>query len=495
MAKSNTATKTEIITNKPVQTVQSINVKPNGNTVIVEKNKSVVPTTTTKDKVRTDATGTPIADVAINRTVKDKTTAITRTVINQQGEVVKQTAAVNTSKNVVRVKVVTPYTSPDVGIETPVVSGPITNPTQYQQVISYPVVNDDGTVEPPLDTSGEDYVVVGSTESTNNGALLAQTYRSPRDGFVSKIRFYLADVGAAGDMILNFCATTRAGEPDLAQVFASKTIPYADLKRGWNDVTLIPPFVQKGKLYAVNFISTGNHTFLLTIGGNFSQGTFFVSQDQSWFKGNQDEDLAMQVFHCLFTNLQTITTMAPLTLESGIGAMHATLFEIEPEGTKRILRGRLNGVWTDLAADNIDFPFDNLPPLVELQQVLSGTKDLMPATRHDVSKVTTYRLRTDFKGISKLITTGSPVTTATVTILLHGYKEADHNCAIKILKADNTVINHSVVSDTPTDDPDVIERKATFSFTSMSSARIRIDGDTNSSLSTFGVSEILYQFA
>jgi hypothetical protein len=496
MAKSNTGTKTAVITNQPVQTVQTIKVQPNGNKVIIEKDKSVVPTVTTKDKVRVDASGTPIADVAVTKTVKDKTTAITRTVINKQGEVVKQHVDINKGKNTVRVKVVTPYTSPDIKVVCPPPpSSPITSPTQYDQIISYPGVDDDGLVVPPHDTSGEDYVDVGSVASTANGALNAQTFRSPRDGYVTKIRFYLADVGANGDLVLNLCATQRTGEPDLAQVFASKTIAFADLKLGWNDVTLVPAFVQKGKLYAVNFLSTGNHTFLIAVGGNLSQGTFFTSQDQAWFKGLIDEDMALQIFYAEFTNLQTITTMEPLVLEGGIGAMQTRLFEIEPEGTKRTLQGRISGVWTDLASENVDYPFGNLPALLELRQVLSGTKDLMPATNHDVSRVITYRLRTDFKGVSKLLTAGASVTTAKVTVLMHNFKEADHDCVIKLLKADNTVITHATVSDTPTDDPLIIERTATFTFSALTQFRWLVEGATVSSLSTFGISEVRYQAA
>lgn len=495
MAKSNTGTKTAVITNKPVQTVQTIQVKPHGNMVIVEKDKSTVPTVSTKDKVRVDASGTPIADVAVTKTVKDKTTAITRTVINAQGKVVKQTVDVNKGKNVVKVKVVTPYTSPDTGVQIPDPVGVVTSPTQGDQVISRPDVDDDGYIEPPVDTTGEDYTDVGSVASTVNGALIAQTFRSPRDGYISKIRFYLADVGANGDMVINICDTQQTGEPDLAQVFATKTIAYADLKAGWNETTIVAAFVQKGKLYAANFISTGNHTFLIAVGGNFSQGTFFTSQDQAWFKGEIDEDIAMQVFFSEFPVLQVITTMEPLTLEGGIGAMQTRLFEIEPEGTKRTLQGRINGVWTDLAADNIDYPFTNLDPLIELRQVLSGTKDLMPATNHDISRVVTYRLRTDFKAVSKLLTAGASVTTAKVTVLMHNFKEADHDCVIKLLKSDNTPITASATVDTPTDDPLIIERTATFSFTALTQFRWLIEGATVSSLSTFGISEVRYQAA
>lgn len=493
MAKSNSSTKTAVITNSPVQTVQTIKVQPNGNTVIVEKNKSVAPTVSNKDKVRVDASGTPVADVAVTKTVKDKTTAITRTVINKQGEVVKQTVDINKGKNVVKVKVVTPYTSPDIGTQIPTpLPTPITNPTQYDQVISYPAVDDDGYVEPPLDTSDEDYVDVGSVASTTNGALNAQTFRSPRDGYITKIRVYLADLGANGDLTVNLCATMRTGEPDLAQVFANKTVNYADLKVGWNDITLVPAFVQKGKLYAFNFISTGSHTFLIAVGGNYSQGTFFTSQDQAWFKGLADEDIALQIFYAEFPVTQVITTMEPLVLEGGIGAMRTRMFEIEPEGTKRTLQGRLAGVWTDLAADVDDYPFDNLDALIELRQVLSGTKDLMPATNHDVSRVITYRLRTDFSGVTKLIDAGASVTTAKVRVRMHGFNEGLHDCVIKLLRPDNTQITASMTWDTPTDDPTIIDRTATFSFTALTDFRILVEGDTASSLSTFGISEILY---
>ena len=492
MAKKNTGTKTAVITNKPVQTTQTIKVQPNGSKVIVEKDKSVVPTTTAKDKTLHNPDGTPRAEVDITRTVKDITTAVTRTVINKQGQVVKQTVDVKTGKNVVVVRNVQPYSSPDIGVQIPTPIGPKPNAGQGDQIISYPDRGDNGQYQPPVDNSDDDYIDVGSIATTANGSLLAQTWRSPRDGYVSKVRFYLSDVGANGDMILNLCATQQTGEPFLGLTYASKTIAFADLKRGWNEVIITPVLVQKGKLYAFQFMSTGSHTFLIAIGGNFSLGTYFDSQDQSWFKGNLDEDLALPIFFAEFTNLQTITSMEPLSLDGGIGAAMFRLFELLPEGTQRTLQGQLNGVWTDLMLDSNDYPFGNLPAQVLLRQVLSGTKDLMPATNHDVSRSITYRNRGEFKGVTKLITTGVAVTAAKVKILMHNYKEADHNCAIKILKADNTVVNHATVSDTLTDDPLIIERTATFTFTSMSSFRIRVDGESNSPLSSFGVSEIIY---
>lgn len=496
MAKENTGKKQVVITNTPVQTHQTILNKPNGNTVIVEKNKSVVPTTTVKEKILYDEAGVPTGEALVTRTVKERTTPITRTVINKQGEIVKQKVDIKTSKNVVKKKVITPYSSPDYGTETPVTNVNTGTATQYDQVITYPAIDPNtGQVVPPLDTSGEDYIDVGSVASTANGAIIAQTFRSPKDGFVAKIKARLYDIGPSGDLTCHLCATMRTGEPDLAQVIATTTVAYADLVAGWQPFALTPAYVQKGTLYAAVFVSAGAHTFEIAVGGNYSQGTFFTSQDAAWFKGALDEDLGIQVLYAEFINLQTITTMEPLALEGGIGALMTKLYEIEPEGTQRVLQGQINGVWTDLAADTEAYPLTNLPAQVLLRQILTGTKDLMPATNHDVSKVITYRLKADFDGVTHLISTGTNVTSASVTLTMVNFKEADHDCVVKLLKADNTPITHSAVSDTPTDDPLIIERKFTFTFSALNQFRIKVEGDTVSSLSTFGVSEVLYSAA
>lgn len=491
MAKANTGTKKTVITNQPVQTTQTIKVRPNGNIVIVEKDKSVVPTVTTKDRVKTDASGTPIADVTVTKTVKDKTTVVTKTVINKQGEIVKQNVDVKQSQNVVKVKTVTPYTSPDAGLQITNPVGQVNNPGQSKQVISRPAVSNSGLVVPPIEEEDE-YIDVGSIASTANGALISQTWRSPRDGYVTKLRFYLSDVGAAGDMKVYLGATRQTGEPDLSQVISSATVEYANLKTGWNDITLEPAFVQKGKLYNFTFQSVGAHSFLMAVGGNLSQGTFFTSQDEAWFKGELDVDLALQIYFAEFKEQQVITTMEPLTLEGGIGAMYARIFEIEPEGTSRVLQGRINGTWTDLAADGIEYPFTNLPALIELRQVLSGTKELMPATNHGISRVITYRLRTDFKAVSNLIDAGTDVTSAKVRLILHRFNDVDHDCVIKLLDEGDTPIAAAAVSDALTDDPLIIERTATFTFSEMQKFRILVEGQTNSSLNPFWISEILY---
>jgi len=492
MAKVNTGKASTTLALTPSVERQRIEVKPNGNTVIVERNKSVVPTTTVKEAVQYDSAGKPTGTLVTTTTVKDRTIPVERTVINKNGKVVKHAVQVKTGQNVKVTTSLVPYSSPDYEVEIPtpiIITG---TATQADQVISYPAVDDDGQIIPAVDVTGVPYQSVGSIASTANGSIVAQTWRAPRDGFVTSIAVKITDLGTAGALTAMICGTQDTGEPDLSNVYSKKTTNFVDLATGWLKVTSEPVLVSKGTLYSLALESTGAHSFECAVGGNFSQGTFFDCLDNSWFRGAQDTDLGMRVYFAEFANTQITTTMEPLALENGIGAVSLRLFELKPSGTERVTQVQVDGVWTDIAADTVAFPFTGLPAQRLMRQVLSGTKDLMPATNHDISRSTAYRKRTDFTGVTKLITAGASVTAATVKITMHGYIEADHNCVIKLMKADNTQITAAAVSDTPTDDPNIIERTATFTFSSLTQFRVRIEGATNSALSTFGISEILY---
>lgn len=495
MATKNTAKSTVNIVNSPTQGYQRVIVKPNGNTMIIEANKNVVPVTTVKETIKYDAAGKPIASVVTTSTAKDVTTPVTRTIINKDGKVIAKRVVIHKTNNVTVTKTVTPYSSPDYTTTTPVLNVDTGTATQVDQVRSYPNIDNTGQIEPAVDTTGVTYVSVGSVASTGNGSIIGQTFRAPKDGILTKIKARVADLGSAGDIICYICDTRDDGAPDMAQVMATTTVAFADLTTGWLSFSNEPIYTTKGGLYAAVFVSTGAHTLETSIGGKYSQGTFFTCTDGAWFHGNSDEDIGIQVYYAEFPNLQTITTMNPLDLQGGIGGVQFKFYEVAPEGANRVIQGQINGVWSDLASDNSAYPFANLPAQVLLRQVISGTKDLMPLTNHDISKSTTFRSRGDFVGVSKLITTGAGVTSITVTARLLRYVEANHNCVIKVMKSDDTQVTAGAVSDTPTDDPLIIERTATFTVASLTTFRIRVEGTTDSVLNTFGVQELLYEAA
>lgn len=492
MAK-NTAKGAAIITTKPAQTITYVNTKPNGNTVTLAKDINRVKTTTTKDVVLYDAQGKPSGEVAITKNIITKTVPRTRTVYDKNGDVISQRTTVRTSRNVRTTRVVTPYSSPDYSEEvpsTPVVS---TNPGQTGQVRCVPGIDGNGQIVPPISDTGVTYIPVGSIASTQNGSVLAQTWRSPRTGIVSKVAFSITDLGVAGDLKVLLCGTTASGEPDLANVISAKTVLFADLAKGWLQITLEPAYVQKGLMYAFVLVSTGAHTFETAFGGKYSQGTFFFSQDAAWFAGDLDTDLGMRIYFAEFPQTQIVVSMNPVDLAGGIGGVAWRLYDIVPDACDAVEQFQINGVWTSIEADDDAYPLANLPAQVLYRRVLTGTKEVMPMINMGISRSIAFRSRTDFTGVTKEITTGAGVTTTHVTARLLKYVEANHDCVVTLIKSsDNSVITHAAVADKATDDPLVIERTWTFTHASMSAFRIKVAGTTNSALDTFGVEEILY---
>lgn len=482
------------IANVASQTAQFIKVRPNGNMVLTEKDRNKVITTTVTEDIIYDAAGLPTAQSVTTKTVRDKTNVIEKEVINRKGEVVKEKVTEKIKPHVTSVTVVTPYTSPDFEVQTPTTpynpGGVITQPTQIR---TYPEIDSNGQIVPPVDTTGVVYQQVGSVASTSNGAILSQTFRSPKDGILVEIEVSLSDLGNAGDLRCMICGTTPSGEPYPGQTFAETVVDYADLETGWLSIEIEPIYLQKGILYAAVFQSTGSHTFETAVGGKFSQGTFFTSTDAVWHRGTLDVDLGLRLYYADFPNTNMVITMDPLDLTGGIGGCSFRWHEVVPPGCARVMEAKIDNIWTDLASDSNDYPFDNLPAQVLMQMKLTGTRDLMPLTHYAPSRQTTFRSRLDFVGVSNLITFAGACTAAKVTVTLNRFVEADHDCLIKLMKADNTIITAAGVTDIATENPNVIQRVATFTFASMTQGRWRIEGATNSALSTFGVQEVIWE--
>jgi hypothetical protein len=494
MANKNTSKGSVNIANVPSQSAQIVKVRPNGNILVTEKNRNKVINTSVVEEIIYDAAGRPTAMSVTTKSVKDKTAVIEKAVINRKGEVVKEKVREKTKPHVTEITVVTPYTSPDFEVQTP--STPY-NPggviTQGNQVRTYPEIDNDGQIVPPVDTTDVVYQQIGSLASTANGAILAQTFLSPKDGILVEVEVKITDLGNAGDLKCMICSTTPSGEPFLFETFAQTTVAYADLETGWLSIDVEPIYLQKGVLYAIVLQSTGSHTMETAVGGKFSQGTLFTSTDGVYHRGSLEVDLGFRLYFAEFPNTNMAITMNPLDLTGGIGGCSFRWFEVVPSGCARVIEGLIDNVWTDLASDSEDYPFDNLPAQVLMQMKLTGTKDLMPLTWYDVSRQTTFRSRTDFVGVSNLMTAAGACTSAKVTVTLNRFVEADHDCIIKLMKADNTIITAAGVTDIATENPDVIQRVATFTFSSLTQFRWRIEGATNSALSTFGVQEVLWE--
>jgi hypothetical protein len=490
----NTSAGTVVVTTKPTQTVQTIQVKPNGNTVIIEKDKNVVKTDTTKTTVIYDATGKPLGESVTTKTIRDVTTPITRSVINKDGDIIKEKVKIHRNRHVTKTTTFEPYTSPDYGTDTPtpIVYQPVAG--QGDQIRCYPTIDGNGQIAPPVTPAGS-VTSVGSVAVTTVGSVIGQTFLSPKNGIITKINLRVLDLGNAGDMTVNLCYAKQSGEPDFGRVIASKTIAFADLAKGWLSFALTPAYVQKGVRYAVGVVSTGAHTLQTAVGGKYSQGTFFLCEDGAWIAGYPDEDLGMQVVYAEFAQTQMTISMNPLDLAGGIGGVMFKNYEIVPEGCSITRQLQINGVWETVDGASDAYPLTNLPALALMRYVISGTKDVMPLMNLDISKSISFRPRTDFVGVTKLISTGVNVTSAIVTMRMIRFVEADHDCTIALLKSDNTVITASAVVDTATEDPLIIERKATFTFTALNSFRIRVTGATNSALNLYGAEEILYSAA
>lgn len=324
------------------------------------------------------------------------------------------------------------------------------------------------------------------------GAQIAETFLNSNDLWLDAVGLTFTRLAATGGITLSICETTASGTPDLNAVVSVTTVARSGLSLNAETVIPIQPtFLEGGKRYAIVIITAADHWVATTQGENFPQGTFFYVLDGAYQQGDGTRDLCFSLYACKFNQSRAVITMAPLSLSGGITSVDILADAVTPDSTKLTFEVQVGSAWLPLG-DGMSEVFGgsgNIPPLVPLRLVYTGTPDVMPAVKLTGSRVRVSRPRTSFVHISTVRTLPASSTQIRVIARLENFESAHHTATGKIRTGAGytTVAAASSVVDSTLQDGS-IERTWLFNLGSgVTSYKIQLEGTTDSALNTFNI--------
>jgi hypothetical protein len=341
------------------------------------------------------------------------------------------------------------------------------------------------------DTVEEPYWDRVTVDHKVQGAQISQTFLNAQDGWLDAIGLTFTRLAAEGAVHIAI-VNCVSGEPDPKQVIAFVTIERDKLKLNDETMIAIPPtYLQAGKRYGIMVTTNADHYVAITDGGNFAQGTLFISTDGAYHQGDLSRDICFSLYFAQFQQARVVIDMAPLELSGGISAIDILAECIEPASTELLYEIQVNSVWHPLRAVQ-QSALIGLPPLLKLRMVFVGTSDMMPAVHLSGSQVKLFRPRTTFKHISTPRTLPAPAKNIQLQTRLEYFDAAYHGSAARLLAgADYTTAAIPVsVSDVEVPEEDAVERTYLFQLPeAVEDYKIEISGTTTTALKVFHVAE------
>jgi len=331
------------------------------------------------------------------------------------------------------------------------------------------------------------------TNEVISGSILAQTWLSAQDGWLTHIDLFFTQVASAGNVQVMITQCTN-GAPDLKKVIARTTLEQNALKV-WpveTKVPIGPVYITKGERYAVVLMTPGAHVVSFIQGNKYGQGTLFYYADGGDFAvADVAKDLAMNIYMAQFRNNRAEIQIKPFELENGIVEIDIMAESFVPQGCELIWQVQVDGRWRSLNGSDLG-ALNGRPALLNARVVFIGTSDLMPSlTFGNASTVTTSRARTDFSHVCNVRTMPAAVDSVEVLLRLEGWDDQRHtnNCALLVGDDYQTVVNPAQTDEHPTEDPMAIERRYFFDVDDITSYKIRIKGTTDNPQVTYHVAE------
>ncbi len=344
------------------------------------------------------------------------------------------------------------------------------------------------------DTYEEPYWDVQTTTTTVNGQVIAQSMLNSQDGWLTGIKLGFTRLAGSGSVTLAICETYQ-GAPNPNKVVAQVTLPRGDLKLypqdGLTLFPLPPTFLAAGNRYAMIVITSADHYVALASGGTYAQGTLFYSTDGNWFMGDLTKDLLFTAEFARFTNVRTVTELAPLSLSGGIAALDIMAGMVVPRSCQVFFEVQKSGGQWESIDSLTPAKLVGLPPLLQFRVIMIGTSDVAPGIKVSGSRVKLSRPRTTFKHISTARTLPAPTSTVKLRTRLENWTAAHHAHSARLLcGASFDVIETADVTDTiDTEDPKAIIREYTFNTAApVSTFKIEQSGTTTTALDTYLVS-------
>ncbi|MDC7784766.1 hypothetical protein PQJ75_00675 [Rhodoplanes sp. TEM] len=325
------------------------------------------------------------------------------------------------------------------------------------------------------------------------GASVAQTFLNSQDGWMTRVWLWFTRLAGSGNVTLAISETTASGTPDPKKVVCYQTIPYEQLRIGWNGFEIAPTFLKAGTLYAIRVITNADHWIGMASGNKYTHGTFFYTTDGVFYSGDLTRDMMFAVDFAAFRAPRVEVQLTPLMLNGGIAAVDILAPMVVTEIANISFEVQIGGQWKALNAVTPNLLI-GLPPLLPLRAVFVGTTDVHAGLQQSGSQVKVSRPRTTFHHPSKAQLLASPTNKVHVIVRLEAWNPARHTYACKLdtpggLMSPASVEEKNLGTDINNGNG-VVERTYLFNLpTDVSSYRIISDGTTTTALDTFHVAE------
>lgn len=344
------------------------------------------------------------------------------------------------------------------------------------------------------DSWTETYWSLKTINHTVTGAQVAQTFLNANDMWATQISFYITAKAAAENIIINLCETVN-GQPDINAIILHQVYDQASIRIGWNDMLIIPTFLERGKRYGLIFTSNANHRIGMAFGQRAVEGTFFFSTDGAYFLGDLTKDMLMKIWAAKFISPQSTIEFAPINLDGGLRDIDISASTVVPSSTDLIYEIRPNGTgdWEPLTPENLT-ALNGAPPLIQFRGRFIGTRDVQPGVMLTGSRVYVQRPKLAFKHISLQQTLAIASTSIFVRCTLERFDDTPHDftCQLHVSTSPAT-INPSTTTDEVLD-TNLKRINRTFHFTIPSNTHftIMMTAATNSPANLFHVAERLF---
>ncbi|MCB2186932.1 MAG: hypothetical protein KQJ78_14830 [Deltaproteobacteria bacterium] len=343
----------------------------------------------------------------------------------------------------------------------------------------------------------EPYYWLEDETHTVNGSQIGQTFLATASGWLTRIELCFSAVAATGDVYVHVVEADVAGVPNRSRGLGYTSLAPSDLHAMPGRTVFVlpkPVFIQAGKRYALLITTAGNHTLATVDGSAYTNGTLFQSTDGAYFQGDLTKDLMMRLWYAQFNNARTTVDLTPLSLSDGIADLDFILQGVNPANTQVVFEYQRQGdaSWYGILADTAD-QLRNLPAMVKLRAVFTGSREVMPGLTLPGSKLRANRMGTEFTHVSTARTLAAASDDINVMLRLEGWDAAKHTCTASLTSGGSTYAPAGVTDVVMTDGPEpTIQR--TFNFqplpgTGISAYQIKIEGTTTTVLDVFHVAK------
>lgn len=332
----------------------------------------------------------------------------------------------------------------------------------------------------------------GITPTTQGGYLVGQTFLNAQSGWLTSIGLRFGKVDDTYGVKVYLCRAPN-GEPDPKQIIAEGSIAAGAAQASQGDpapgventVTLTPAFLNAGERYGVILVTGGDYAVACRADNALTNGAFFIGDGAAWAV-DLGRDMAMRLYFAEFDVAFTSVQLETVTLSGGITDIDIVSTEHVPEGCELYWNVRFDGAWHRLERVTGTHPLAAAPATVELQLVMVGTRDIMPAIKLPDTVLRLNKGGSTFTHLSEVRDAGSAAASVRVELEIAAWDAGKHTLAATVEAAGNSD-GPSASTDFPLPNGN-IRRVMDFTLTAPSQTyQLKLVGGTNDVAAPFVV--------